>query len=335
MKGIAPENCLMVECSQKLFGEVIRDTVHDIFSCAVFLCEDGRCKGCKHMNKTLKDEGIKVCMILLGVALNAFATATFCLPYNILIGGSTGVGRIISFFTPVPVAAGVMAANIFLLILAFFLLGKRYAASIILGSLTYPVLLGIFEGIIRDTMVVEDPLLAALCGGTLMGAGIGLAVRSGGSLGGSDVIPLILNKKFKTSVATMMNVIDVIILLLQCFMATTNEIILGILMTVTYSFVTNRVLLMGGGQIQFMIFSPKHEEIRRMLTEELNMGVTVMHARSGYFNKETEVLVSAMSNRDMNRVKDKVLEIDNTAFMTISSVREITGRGFTLAREEK
>ena len=259
------------------------------------------------MKKALKQETIKIIMILLGVALNAFATATFCLPYNILIGGSTGVGRLISHFTPVPVATGVMAANVVLLILAFFLLGKRYAASIVLGSLTYPVMLGVFEGIIGDRMVVEDPLLAALCGGALMGAGIGLAVRSGGSLGGSDVIPLILNKHFRTPVATMMNAIDVLILLLQCFLATTNEIVLGILMTVTYSVVTNKVLLMGGGQVQFMIFSPKIEE--------------------------THVLVTAMSYRYMNHAKDTVLEIDNNAFMTISSVREIDGRGFTIEAE--
>ena len=284
------------------------------------------------MKKALKQETIKIIMILLGVALNAFATATFCLPYNILIGGSTGVGRLISHFTPVPVATGVMAANVVLLILAFFLLGKRYAASIVLGSLTYPVMLGVFEGSIGDRMVVEDPLLAALCGGALMGAGIGLAVRSGGSLGGSDVIPLILNKHFRTPVATMMNAIDVLILLLQCFLATTNEIVLGILMTVTYSVVTNKVLLMGGGQVQFMIFSPKIEEIRKALLD-MELGVTLLHGKSGYEEKETDVLVTAMSYRYMNHAKDTVLEIDNNAFMTISSVREIDGRGFTIEAE--
>lgn len=286
------------------------------------------------MKNTLKQESIKVIMILLGVALNAFATATFCLPYNILIGGSTGVGRLISHFTPVPVATGVLAANVVLLVLAFFFLGKRYAASIVLGSLTYPLMLGVFEGLVGDRMVVEDPLLAALCGGALMGAGIGLAVRSGGSLGGSDVIPLILNRHFRTPVATMMNVIDVIILLLQCFLATTNEIVLGILMTVTYSVVTNKVLLMGGGQVQFMIFSPKNEEIRRALVD-MNFGTTMLHAKGGYHGEESDVLVAAMSYRYMNRIKDKVLEIDSTAFMTISSVREIDGRGFTLARKEE
>ena len=321
----------------------------DIFLCGFFmqrlieLCAKAGGPGAKagrpeikglNMKKTFKDETIKVIMILLGVALNAFATATFCLPYHILIGGSTGVGRLVNYFTPMTVSMGVLAANIILLILAFFLLGKRYAASIVLGSLTYPLMLGVFEQIIGDRMVVEDPLLAALCGGALMGAGIGLAVRSGGSLGGSDVIPQILHKHFNVSVATMMTAIDVLILLLQCFLATTNEIILGILMTVTYSFVTNRVLLMGGGQIQFMIFSPKNEEIRQMLVEELHMGVTMLHGKSGYFGEETDVLVTAMSYRYMNQIKDKVLAIDDTAFMTISSVREIDGRGFTLARRD-
>ena len=184
-----------------------------------------------------------------------------------------------------------------------------------------------------NQQVEQLHLLAALCGGTLMGAGIGLAVRSGGSLGGSDVIPLILNRHFRTPVAGMMNAIDVLILLLQCFLATTNEIVLGILMTVTYSVVTNKVLLVGGGQVQFMIFSPKNEEIRRELLD-MDLGATMLHGRSGYEGRETDVLVTAMAYRHMNKVKDKVLAIDSRAFMTISSVREIDGKGFTFTSEE-
>ena len=113
-------------------------------------------------------------------------------------------------------------------------------------------------------------------------------------------------------------------------MATTNEIILGILMTVTYSFVTNRVLMMGGGQVQFMIFSEHIEEIHKTLLD-MDFGVTMLHGKSGYQGKEIDVLITAMSYRYMNGVKDQVLRIDPQAFMTISSIREIDGRGFTIS----
>ncbi len=282
------------------------------------------------MSKFLASATGKLALIILGIAVNAFAVAAFCLPYNILVGGATGLGRLIHHFTPIPVSVGVLIVNMILLLLAFVILGKKYAATIVLGSVLYPFLLDLFGRVPGIDHLVDDPLVAAICGGILMGAGIGLVIRSGGSLGGSDVLPLILKKKLGWSIAVTMYAFDVVVLVLQGFLATPNEIILGILMTLTYTVVTNQTLLAGGGQVQIFVFSPEVDVIKEELVD-MGFGATLLHAESGYYEDEVDVLVTVVSARFLNNVKDKILTLDDKAFMTVSSVREVNGRGFTIS----
>ncbi|MGI6212300.1 MAG: YitT family protein [Anaerovoracaceae bacterium] len=283
----------------------------------------------KKKKKAIEKTSRNLVMIVAGIALNAFAVEAFSLPFNILLGGVTGLGRILCQLTPLTLSQSVMIFNLLLLLIALIFLGKNYAGTIVFGSILYPVLLGVFESMHLPKNIVEDPLVACLSGGFLMGVGLGLVIRAGGSLGGSDVISLICHKKFNISVAAALNTFDVLVLFAQSMMATPNEIILGIMTTITYSIVMNRVLLAGGGLVQFLIFSPKNEEIRKVLVE-YGFGATVLHSRSGFSGQESNVIISIFSVRFMNWVKAKILEIDDTAFITISSVRQVEGRGFTI-----
>ena len=285
-----------------------------------------------HLKNVILGQGRRMFMVTVGIVLNAFAVAAFCLPFNILVGGSTGMGRIIAHFTPLSVSTAVLIANLILLLAALIFMGKSYAVSIVYGSIMYPVFLGIFEKIPVVHHMVEDPFVSTVCGGILMGVGIGLVIRNGASLGGSDVIPQILHKRKKLPITPVMYGLDVAVLVCQGFLATPNEIILGILLTLTYSVVTDKVLLAGGGQVQFMIFSPKNPEIRKALIE-MGFGVTLLHGKTGYYEEEVDVVITILSVRFMNKVKDRILSIDDKAFMTIGSVREVDGRGFTLSMD--
>ncbi len=285
------------------------------------------------MKKTIVSEVKKLAVVMFGTIICAFSVEAFGIPYNILVGGSTGAGRVMHHFTPLTVAQCVMIINTSLLLLAFIVLGKRYAVTILLGSFAFPVMLGFFEQFPQIRHLVETPLLAAICGGCLLGVGIGAVLRVGGSMGGSDVVPIIMNRKFRWPIAPMLYGIDVIILISQGFLATSNQIILGILMVMTYTIVANKVLLMGSGQVQFMIFSPKYNEITKALIAA-DFGATILDGK-GAFNLETQkVVVSVLSVRYMNIAKDLILSIDERAFMTISSVREVNGLGFTINGNE-
>ena len=283
----------------------------------------------------LKEAGT-IAVILVGVAITTFATIAFALPYHILVGGSTGLGVITNHFIPaIPLSAAVLFFNVVLLLAARFCLGRRYALSIILGSLSYPMFLALFTRMgFKNANLVDDPLIAAIAGGTLMGIGLVIILRAGRSMGGRDVLPLILHKKIGTKIGPVMYIQDSIILLLQFFNATVTDLILAILVVFIYSTVSQKIILMGNGLVQFQIYSSKTHEI---LDELLNFGIgaTLLNGTSGLLKQKMEMINSVTTLTNMNRVKKLILDIDPKAFITISMVQEVNGRGFTIVDENK
>lgn len=280
----------------------------------------------------MKKASWKFLIYLLGNAVTAFAVAVFVLPYGFIIGGATGIGKVIGSMSGLSVSNGIWIANIGLFLAAWIFLGTHYAATIVIGTFTFPIFLELFEKMTYFQNMTEDPLIACIFAGLLMGAGTGLVLRYDGSTGGSDVIPLILNKKMGIPIAPMMYTVDVIILVCQGFMSEKNEILLGILLTLLISMVLNKVLLMGQGEVQLLIFSKKDQEICDALINQADVGATRLHSTTGYLGENREVILCITTKQNMNRIKNISLEIDPMAFVVISNIREVRGRGFSMSR---
>lgn len=280
-------------------------------------------------SKKKKETLIRLIFIILGLAVDAFGVAVFVLPYHIIIRGATGIGRIIAHFSGLSVTSSIWIANTALFLLTLVFMGWKYASTIILGSFLDPFFMTVFEhmGIFRD--LTDDPLVAAIFGGLLLGAGVGIVLRSGGSTGGSDVIPVIIHEKFGLKISHVMYGTELGILLIQMFFAQKHEIMLGILMTLLSTFIMDRVLLAGSGEVQFLIFSSYASVINEALLK-LDVGTTMLHGTTGYRKKDCETIVCVVPRRKMNAVKSTILEIDPLAFMTVSTIREVSGRGFSL-----
>lgn len=272
--------------------------------------------------------GFEVFQILLGNAMSAFAIACFALPYDMVVSGLTGVGRMTNYYFGLSVSGTVGVINAVLFIIGTAMLGKKFAGSIVLGTVSFPLFLGFFQKATALHHLVNDPLLAAICAGVIDGIGLGLILRVGGSSGGIDVPPIILNRKLGWKIAPMMYCIDVGIFLMQLPVTKTNGIILGILYAMIYSLVMNKILLMGQGGVQLFIFSKNAKEINEKLLE-LGYGTTILHATGGYIQEAQDVIFSVVTSRNLNRVKQAALAIDKTAFITISNVSEVNGNGFT------
>ena len=269
-------------------------------------------------------------LILVGTALSAFSMGVFVLPYGMLVPGVTGLGRLAEIWFSADVTLVVGACNILLLLLSLVLLGWRFAATIVLGSVCFPLFLGVFQSIDALQALVEDPLYAALCAGAIEGVGLGLIIRAGGSSGGSDVIPIILNRKFHLPIAPVLYGIDLFIIALQLPYAKLEALVLSAIYATLYTVVMNRTILLGRGNVQFEIFSEHYEAIARRIPE-LDRGATLLHGRSGLLRRECEMVLAVVPIRCMNEVKRAVISIDPSAFITVSSVRDVSGRGFTLS----
>ncbi|MBR0374902.1 MAG: YitT family protein [Mogibacterium sp.] len=281
-----------------------------------------------HLSKSQK-LALDIFQVVLGNALSAFAVACFALPYNMVVSGLAGVGRMVNHYTGFSISGTVYILNITLFVIGALILGKKFAASIVIGTFTYPFFLSLFQQAAALQHLVEDPLLAAVCAGIIDGVGMGLVLRTGGSTGGIDVPPLILHRKLGWKVAPVMYAIDVCIFLIQLPITATNGVILGILYALLYTMVMNKILIMDQGGVQIMVFSKKSDEINEKLLQ-MGYGTTILQSVSGYLREAMDVVYCVAASRSLNRIKRAALAIDDKAFITISNVSEVNGNGFTV-----
>ncbi|MBE6039789.1 MAG: YitT family protein [Clostridiales bacterium] len=269
-----------------------------------------------------------VLQMVAGNIICAFALGCFALPFNMVVSGMSGIGRMVNFYTGISVSMVVGVCNFALFIIGWVMLGKKFAASVAIGTFVYPTFLGIFQNIEPLQHLVDDPLLAAICAGILNGIGLGLVIRVGGSTGGTDIPPIILNRKFGWKVAPMLYALDVVVFIIQIPVTKTNGVILGILYALIYSIVMNKLIVMEQGGIQLMIFSEKVQEVNEKLLS-MHFGTTLLNGTGGYMHEDKQVIYCAASSRNLSRIKRAVLAIDEKAFITITSMSEINGNGFT------
>ena len=179
-----------------------------------------------------------------GNIICAFALGCFALPFNMVVSGMSGVGRMVNYYTGLSVSVVVAACNIVLFLIGWAMLGHKFAASVAIGTFVYPTFLGIFQSIDALQHLVDDPLLAAICAGVLNGVGLGLVIRVGGSTGGTDIPAIILNRKLGWKVAPILYISDVVVFLIQLPVTSTNGVILGLVFALIYSIVMNKLIVM-------------------------------------------------------------------------------------------
>ena len=283
------------------------------------------------MEKKLKMIGF----MILGNAILAMGTAAFVVPNGLISGGMTGIGLILQRLFGLPVDIGVFAADGVLFLLGAAVMGKAFAATIILSTIVYPTFFSLFGKIPFLTNLTDDKLMAAIYAGLLMGAGIGLVIKVGGSTGGMDIPPIILHKLFGLSIPVMISVGDILLLLVQAFYSSTEQVLYGILVVMLTSIVIDKVLIMGQKQTQVMVISPEYERINQAIHQKIDRGSTLIHATSGLEKQEQKVVLSVISNRQLNDLNELILQIDPQAFVIANEVNEVKGRGFTLSKLSK
>ena len=162
-----------------------------------------------------------------------------------------------------------------------------------------------------------------------------MVIKVGGSTGGLDIPPIILHKMFGLSIPVMLYVGDTVLLLLQSFYSSSEQVLYGILVVLLTSLVMNKVLIMGQNQTQVMIISPKFEEINEAIHSKIDRGSTLIHATTGLKKQDQKVVLTVISNRQLSALNDLVLSIDSRAFIVANEVNEVKGRGFSLGKHEK
>lgn len=272
-------------------------------------------------------------LVILGSLTYSFAIAIFIEPAGLIMGGSTGLGLFAGNVFGISPAVVVGILNTILFLIGWKILGRSFAANTLLSTIVFPVFLHIAEQCAIYIPRTDDLFLCTIFGGMIIGASLGLVIRTGASTGGMDIPPLIMNKYLGTPVSASLWAFDIIILILQALFSNLESIMYGIVLVIVYSVVLDKMLILGKSKTEIKVISEKSEEIKNAILSDIDRGVTILHGRTGYLNEETEIVMSVISSRELVRIERFIHEIDPEAFIIISRISEVRGRGFTRSKK--
>lgn len=283
----------------------------------------------KNVSKLIK----QVCIIIVGLTIYAFGLAVFVLPTDMIAAGTTGMALLAQRLWGIPISTFVAVFNVLMFGLGFLELGKTFALTTLVATFYYPVILDVAIAVVGDMVITQDPMLCAIFSGIIIGFSLGIVIKAGASTGGMDIPPLVLKKRFGIPVSASMYFFDAVILVGQMPFGDKERILYALIMVMVYTMVLDKVLMMGSKQIQVKIFSAKYEEISRAIQEKMDRGTTLLNMEGGHSRQKSMAILSIVSGRELSKINDIVMEIDENAFMIVNQVGEVRGRGFTMTKK--
>jgi uncharacterized membrane-anchored protein YitT (DUF2179 family) len=272
-------------------------------------------------------------VIVLGLILYAFGWTGFLLPNQITTGGVTGIAALVFFASKIPVGITYLGINGVLLLFSIKILGFKFSVKTIInvGILTF--LLTVFQTIIKEPLVKEEPFMSCVLGGVLCGMGLGLVLNFKGSTGGTDIVALIIHKYRDISVGKALLICDLLIICSSYILFHSIEkIVFGIVVMGVSSYTVDMVLNGARQSVQFFIFSDKYEEIANTIINEAHRGCTVLDGTGWYTKKSSKVVVVMAKKTESVTIFRIVKNIDPAALISQSSVIGVYGNGFEQLR---
>ena len=304
-------------------------------------------------------------LVTLGIVIYVGGWSLFLIPNNLIGGGVSGISSMIQYATGGAIQMGYsyFVLNAILIVAAVVILGMGFGAKTLYAIVMASFLLRFMPGwippeIINTLALQNGKLMSVLMGGMMAGIGIGMSISNGGSTGGTDIIALIYTKYRNVSPGRVILVLDFVIIMSSLVVPSfvndvdpaTGEILLGAdgkplqhlmpfadkITTVVYGLILVTVnsyvldLYISGQQqsVQLFILSREYEKIADAITQELHRGVTVLDGKGWYTKQDTKVLMVLTRKTDLNLLLRYIKQLDSHAFLSVSSVNGVYGKGF-------
>lgn len=278
-------------------------------------------------------------LMTFGIAIGGFSFSFFLNPNNIVPGGISGIGVILKNFFNIDPAFIILAINIALLLLSLFFLGKDFFIKTIYGSITFPVFIYIFDLLYEFINTKTDnfdftklnPLLVIVFSAIIMGYGLGLSIKHGGSTGGVEIPQKVLFKYCHVPFSVSLYFIDGSIILFGYLSLNQSieTLLYEIIFLVLNGFILDTVIFSGFNKRALYIISEKVEEIRTVILKELDRGLSSVDVVGEYSGSSKKMLICVLSSSEYYKLRNKVEEIDPKAFFFAVRAHEVRGEGFS------
>ena len=304
-------------------------------------------------------------LVTLGILIYVGGWSLFLIPNNLVGGGVSGISSMIQYATNGAIQMGYsyFVLNAILIIAAVVILGMGFGAktlyAIVLASVALRFLPGLIPTeIIKHLALDNGKLLSVLMGGLMVGIGIGMSISNGGSTGGTDIIALIYTKYHNVSPGKVILFLDFVIILSSLVVPSyvtdidpetglaildadgkalthlmpiydkITTVLYGLILVTVNSYVLDMYISGSQQSVQLFILSNEYEKIADSITHDLHRGVTVLDGKGWYTKKDMKVLMVLTRKTDLNLLLRYIKQIDPHAFLSVSSVNGVYGKGF-------
>ncbi|MDQ0242699.1 uncharacterized membrane-anchored protein YitT (DUF2179 family) [Bacillus fengqiuensis] len=263
--------------------------------------------------------------IAIGALLMATGLEIFLVPNQVIDGGITGISIMLSHLTGIDLGIFLFILNLPFVFLGYKQIGKTFAISTVFGILLLSVFTTLFHPIPAFT---DDILLATFFGGMVLGIGIGLVIRYGGALDGTEILAILINKKVPFSVGEIVMFFNLFILSAAGFVFSWDRAMYSILAYVIASKSIDAVVKGMEESKSAWIISEQHKEIGDAINARLGRGVTYLHGEGAYTGDDKKVVFCIITRLEEAKLKGIVEDLDPSAFLAVADITEVRGGRF-------
>lgn len=271
-------------------------------------------------------------IILLGISSAAFGLESFLLPSNVIDGGATGLALLVSELNPVSLSVALVIVNIPFLILGYNVISKQFAfkaaaaitgLAIVLATVHFPDVLKHFD------LDKGDKILLAIFGGFFLGAGIGLTVRGGAVLDGTEVLAIALSKRLGITIGDVIIVINVLVFSAAAYFLSIPTALYSMIAYLAASKTLDFVIEGVEEYTGVTIISSHSEEIRTAIIERMERGVTVYKGKRGFGKSghtgDIDIVFTVITRLEISKLNMEIEKIDPNAFVVMNSIKDTKG----------
>ncbi|WP_419211745.1 YitT family protein [Maribacter sp. X9] len=274
---------------------------------------------------SLKRNLKNIVLIVIGIFSASFGFKGFLLTNDFIDGGATGISLLLAAITEIPLYLLIIGVNLPFIVLGYKVMGKRFAiktAFAITG-------LALCVAIVPFPNVTNDDLLVAVFGGFFLGAGIGLSIRGGAVIDGTEILAIFLSRKFSTTIGDIIILINIVIFSFAAYLLSI-EIALYSMITYIAASKTLDFIIEGIEEyIGVTIISSQSKRIKEMIISNLGRGVTIYKGQGGYaregVSQEMDIIFTVITRLELNKLNTEIEKIEPNAFIIMNSIKDIKG----------
>ena len=276
--------------------------------------------------KLIYSIGWNLVLITAGGVILSIGIKSVVIPNGFISGGFSGLSLLIYYiFGGLSPGIWYFVLNIPLFIAGWLILSRRFFFYSLFGMVVVTLAIDLIPFVIP----IKDRFLAAIAGGTLIGAGAGIYLHSFGSVGGSDIIAIILNQKFNIRIGRYFFYFNLVLFGLSVGFLNLDLILYSLVLTFIVSQVMDYFLSMFNQRKLVIVISDKSDVIAQGIIKRLQRGVTFLYGRGGYTGKRKKVMLTVVNNYQLKRLEETVFGIDANAFFITESTFNVIGKGFS------